>query len=319
MSDWQLRTPVAFFIFKRPDTTKQVFEAIRQAKPSKLFLIADGPRPDRPGEAELCEATRAVVKNIDWDCEVFTNFSDVNLGCGKRPASGISWVFEQVEEAIILEDDCLPHPTFFRYCQEMLERYRDDERVASIAGSNFQFGYRRTNDSYYFSRHCICWGWATWKRAWKHFDFEMAHWPEIRDSGILLNILQDPVEVKHIIKEFQATYEGKTQAWDYQWQLACWLQSGMSITPNTNLVSNIGCGPDATHTFDQTDCRANLPSRAMNFPLKHPECILVDYISDRVARQKMQEKSYIGSFGSLPKRITRKLKKMFQSTLLPSH
>ncbi len=158
-----IRTPVALIIFNRPDTTERVFAEIAKARPPKLFIIADGPREDRPGEAERCASARAIVDRVDWNCEVQKNYSDVNLGCGARPATGISWVFDQVEEAIILEDDCIAHPTFFRFCDELLEKYRDDERIMHIAGNNFQFGNQRTSFSYFFSHHNICWGWASWR------------------------------------------------------------------------------------------------------------------------------------------------------------
>ena len=179
MSDFQLTTPVAFLIFNRPDTTARVFEAIRQAKPPKLLVVADGPRPDRPDDVEKCKAARAIIDRVDWACEVLTNYSDLNLGCGKRPATGITWVFEQVEEAIIFEDDCLPHPSFFRFCEELLNYYRHDERIMVISGNNFQFGRNRTDDSYYFSRYNHIWGWASWRRAWEYFDYDLKLWPKI--------------------------------------------------------------------------------------------------------------------------------------------
>ena len=162
-----LSTPVAFIIFNRPDTTEIVFETIRQAKPSKLLVVADGPRTDRSGEVEKCTATRAVIERVDWECEVITNYSDVNLGCKRRVSGGIDWIFSQVEEAIILEDDCLPAPSFFQFCQTMLERYRYDDRISMIGGSNYQQENSRTSDSYFFTKYAHIWGWATWRRAWK--------------------------------------------------------------------------------------------------------------------------------------------------------
>lgn len=161
MPEFQLTTPVAFIIFNRPDTTEKVFAEIAKAKPPKLLVIGDGPRVSRQGEAEKVAAARSIIQCVDWDCEVQTNFSDVNLGCKRRVSSGIDWVFEQVEEAIILEDDCLPDPTFFRFCEELLARYRHDQRIGMISGDNFQFGSRRNDDSYYFSKYVHIWGWAT--------------------------------------------------------------------------------------------------------------------------------------------------------------
>ena len=167
-------TPIVFLIFNRPDTTKRVFEAIRQAKPKKLLVVADGPRDDRQGEAEKCAAVRSIIDTVDWDCKVLTNYADVNLGCGLRVSSGLDWVFEQVEEAIILEDDCLPHPSFFPFCEEMLDLYRHDERIMHIAGTNSLEEWKSDVQSYHFSYTGGIWGWATWQRAWKYYHFKMS-------------------------------------------------------------------------------------------------------------------------------------------------
>lgn len=269
-----MRTPVVLIIFKRPNTTEKVFEAIRQAKPPKLFVIADGPRADRSGEAENCEATRAIIEQVDWNCEVITNFSDVNLGCRLRVSSGLDWVFSQVEEAIILEDDCLPHPTFFQFCDELLDKYRDDNRIMVVAGNNFQYGRVRNQDSYYFSRYNHCWGWATWRRAWQHYDHEMKLWPKIRDEDWLRDILLELSAVKFWQNIFQYTYEKKINSWAYAWTFSCWIQNGLSILPNVNLVSNIGYSLDATHTVNNYNNFANMPVVPIDFPLQHPLFII---------------------------------------------
>lgn len=171
-----MQTPVAFIIFNRPDRTAKVFEAIRQARPSMLLVAADGPRVNRTGETGKCAETRSIIDRVDWPCEVLTNYSDINMGMKQREATAFSWVFDIVEEAILLEDDCLPHPTFFRYCEELLRYYRHDERVMTISGDNTPLGNprnRQTQDSYYFSIYARTWGWATWRRAWQHYDLEM--------------------------------------------------------------------------------------------------------------------------------------------------
>ncbi|MBE9037027.1 glycosyltransferase family 2 protein [aff. Roholtiella sp. LEGE 12411] len=269
-----MKTPVVFIIFKRPNTTRKVFEAIRQAKPPKLFVIADGPRPNLSGEAEDCEATRAIIKQVDWNCEVLTNYSDVNLGCRLRVSSGLDWVFSQVEEAIILEDDCLPHPTFFQFCDELLHQYRDDNRVMVVTGNNFQYGRVRNQDSYYFSRYNHCWGWATWGRAWQHYDHQMKLWPKIRDEDWLEDILLDLSAVKFWQNIFQYTYEKKINSWAYAWTFSCWIQNGLSIIPNVNLVSNIGYSLEATHTVNNYKDFANMPVLPIDFPLQHPQFII---------------------------------------------
>jgi hypothetical protein len=201
-----MRTPVAFLIFNRPDTTKKVFDLIREAKPPKLLVVADGPRQDKVGEVEKSMATRAIIDLVDWDCEVIANYSDVNLGCKVRVSSGIDWVFHEVEEAIILEDDCLPDLSFFRYCDELLERYRYDTRIMFISGDNFQFGRRSNTNSYYFSTPPI-WGWATWRRAWKYYDVDIKLWETIAASDWLEDILGDRTVVKLWQHKFQAVYD----------------------------------------------------------------------------------------------------------------
>ena len=269
MSEWQLKTPVAFIIFNRPDTTERVFAEIAKAKPPKLLVIADGHRPTRAGEAEKCASSRAIIDQVDWPCEVLTNYSDVNLGCKNRVATGIDWVFEQVPEAIILEDDCLPDPSFFRFCEELLETYRDDERIAMISGDNFQFGVERGDGSYYFSRYMHIWGWATWRRAWRYYDRNASIWPIYRGSGYLKCNVSGEAEYKYWYKSFQAVYDGEIDTWDYQWTMAVWAQGMLSVMPNVNLVSNIGFGVDATHTVDES-ILANMSVEKMDFPLRHP-------------------------------------------------
>lgn len=278
-----MKTPVALIIFNRVDTTARVFESIRQARPPKLFVIADGPRPDKIDDVQKCADTRAIIDRVDWECEVITNYSEINLGCKYRPASGIDWVFEQVEEAIILEDDCLPDPTFFTFCDELLEKYRFDTRIMAITGSNFQFGHQRTNDSYYFSRFPHCWGWASWRRAWQHFDVDLKLWPVVRDSDWLQDILREDAEVKTWEKTFQDVYDlTMDTAWDYQWIFACWINSGLTICPNVNLIENIGFGSEATHTFEvENNKLAKRSAQSLSMPLQHPKFVVRDAAADR--------------------------------------
>jgi hypothetical protein len=311
MNDWQLKTPVALIIFNRPDTTEKVFEAIRQVKPPKLLVIADAPRANRPGEAEKCAAVRAIIDRVDWDCELLKNYSDVNLGCGLRPATGISWVFEQVEEAIILEHDCLPHPTFFRFCEELLEKYRNEPRIMNISAGNkdnflnFLFGSKLSGYSYYFSRYFGTWGWASWRRAWQYYDFEMKRFPEILEQGWLNKFFQDERTTQYWIKRFEQTYNlGNT--WDYQWEFACWLQNGLSIRPKVNLISNIGSGPEAVNTKDEYDPSMNRAIRALSFPLKHPPSIVRDEKVDRLSQKEMLR----ADFPDVMYRARRKFRKL---------
>lgn len=283
-----LKTPVAFLIFNRPETTERVFAEIARARPPKLLVVADGPRAERPEEAELCRRARAVVGRVDWDCEVVTNFAGTNLGCKGRVSSGITWVFEQVEEAIILEDDCLPHPSFFPFCEELLARFRADERVMVVSGDNFQQGRRRTEFSYYFSRYAHIWGWASWRRAWAHYDVGMKLWPALRDDPAwLLDVTGDERTARYWHEVFEAVAAGRVNTWDYQWLFACWSQHGLSVVPEANLVTNIGFGADSTHTAAPDPTTAGLPAAEMPFPLAHPPYVVRHLEADRFTGEQI--------------------------------
>lgn len=273
--------PILFLLFNRPDLTQRVFERIRQAAPQRLFIAADGPRPGMPTDVELCAQARQVVEWIDWKCEVHTLFRETNLGCKQAVSSAIDWFFEHVEEGIILEDDCVPHPTFFRFCAELLERYRDDERIMVISGDNFQQGRQRTPYSYYFSCYTHIWGWATWRRAWRYYDGDMKHWPELRQTSWLLDVLGDEVSATYWRNIFDKAHAGKIDSWAYPWISSCWAQNGLTILPEVNLVSNIGFGDAATHTKKGDSRIANLPTAAMKFPLRHPPYMVRHLEADR--------------------------------------
>lgn len=264
-------TPIAFFIFNRPDLTQTVFNTIAQIKPQKLLVVADGARSEP--ELERVQKTRSVIDQVNWDCEVLTNFSDKNLGCRNRVSSGLDWVFSNVEEAIILEDDCLPSVSFFTFCQALLERYRNDERIFSISGNNFQFGRTRTEYSYYYSRYPHCWGWATWRRAWQHFDVEMKLWEAYKDAQLINAVFEDPDEQHYWINILDKTYKKAIDSWAYIWGYTCWSQNGLTVLPETNLVSNIGFRSDAAHTSDDTgNILANIPVGDI-WKINHPPFI----------------------------------------------
>ncbi|MGL6283350.1 MAG: putative capsular polysaccharide synthesis family protein, partial [Microcoleaceae cyanobacterium] len=224
--------PIVLIIFKRPETTKKVLQILSQIKPEKLFVIADGPRTDQPGENLLCAETRQLVDTeVNWDCQVFTNYSPQNLGCRQRVISGLNWVFSQVEQAIILEDDCLPDLTFFPFCAELLAKYAEENSVMAIAGDNFQpRDYQnnyQSNYSYYFSLYPHCWGWATWRRAWQKLDEQLTDWPLLREKNWLKQKLTNPLAMQYWSKIFQNVYEG-FNSWAYIWQYACWLHQGLT-------------------------------------------------------------------------------------------
>lgn len=278
--------PIVFLIFNRPDATARTFAAIRAARPTKLLVVADGPRPERAGEQELSMRTRAIIDGVDWPCEVLRNYSDANMGCGRRVASGITWAFQQVEEAIILEDDCLPDPSFFPFCAELLERYRSDDRVMMISGNNFQSGASPTSNSYYFSQLPHCWGWATWRRAWRDYDYAIRNWPQRRSGRWIKDIVGNRVLETIWRKEFDDVATGKVDTWDFQWKYCIWAHGGLSIVPAVNLVTNIGFGDDATHTL--SDDRLHVVARrAIEFPLRHPTEVSLCRKADEVEKRHL--------------------------------
>lgn len=291
MHEFKLTTPVAFIIFNRPDTTARVFSEIAKAKPPKILVIGDGPRATRAKEAERVAETRKIIENVDWPCEVLTNYSEINMGCKNRVSSGLDWVFEQVEEAIILEDDCLPHPTFFQYCEELLMQFRDDSRVGMISGDNFQLGTMRGAGDYYFSRYTHIWGWATWRRAWRFYDRDINAWPMIRNDELLESIFCDETVRDYWKKIMDDVFNGAIDTWDYQWCLACWQQSMLAIMPNVNLVSNIGFGSDATHTTS-VSIYSDMPTVPMSFPIRHPNLVMVNHEADKFTANNMFKQSF---------------------------
>ena len=279
-TDYGVQTPVAFLVFNRPDTTARVFAEIAKARPKKLLVVADGPRPGHSGDSERCAAVRSIIDKVDWDCEVLKNYSDINLGCKERVSSGLDWVFGTVDRAIVLEDDILPDPTFFRFCDELLERFAEDERVGLICGHNVQDGILRSSYSYYFSHYNDVWGWASWARGWKNYDSGMRLWPIIREQGYLKGLLPRSQSVKHWTNIFQDVYDDKIDTWAWRWKFACWVNNMLAVVPQVNLVSNIGFGPQATHTLDPSHKEVERRRECMRFPLVDPDFVVTNWSAD---------------------------------------
>ncbi len=299
-------TPVLFLIFNRPDNTYKVFKEIQKAKPRKLYVAADGPRENKPGEKELCQETRQIIQQVDWDCEVHTLFRDKNLGCGKAVSSAITWFFEQVEEGIVLEDDCVPHQSFFFFCQEMLKKYRHDTRVMHICGSNFQFGKVRGDGTYYFSKAVNVWGWASWRRAWQLYDFDIKSYQALIDQNILHNVFGDKNIQNNYKRTFTYIHRGTWDNWDQQWVYAVYANNGLSIVPNRNLISNIGYGNSASAEYYEDDRFINMPREEIT-ELIPPTFMVPDREADEYYHNK------VFTHPPLPKRIRRKLRKILHT------
>lgn len=281
-----MNTAVLFLIFNRPDTTAEVFAAIREARPERLYVAADGPRADREGEDCHCAETRRIATDVDWPCEVQTLFRYDNLGCRRAVSGAITWFFEHEEEGIILEDDCLPHPSFFPYCAALLERYREDPQIMCITGNNFQADMKGWPYSYYYSIFNHCWGWASWRRAWAFYDSEL----EAFDPATAPRMLDKLCPVRGFGSQWtdilNRVKAGGIDSWAYIWTWSCFRQGGLTCTPKVNLVSNIGFGDLGTHTTARTSPFANMPTSVLEQPIKSPPEERPEQIFDRYVALK---------------------------------
>ena len=273
LTEYVFDTPVVLIIFNRPEHTRKVLEKIREVRPKTLYVISDGPRADKPLDLELVLACRRLTDAIDWDCEVVRDYAEENLGCRNRIVTGLSRVFNQEDRALILEDDCLPSKSFFLFMKCLLDRYADDIRVGSVGGT-LPIGMTNTGrESYFFSKYPQIWGWGTWSRVWKNYDASILNWPELRKTNFLDGQLQTRGAIKKWRWNFDRIYKSEIDTWDYQFVFSVWLQNMLTVIPSKNLISNIGFGPEATHTFDSSSKFSNIASAEMDFPLVHPEFV----------------------------------------------
>ncbi|KFJ42919.1 nucleotide-diphospho-sugar transferase [Francisella philomiragia] len=288
-----LNTAVLFLIFNRPDTTKRVFEAIRQAKPPKLYIAADGARKTKKSEHGIVEALKTyVLSNIDWECEIKTLFRNENLGCKYAVSGAIDWFFENEEMGIILEDDCLPSQSFFWYCEELLIKYKDNMSIYQINGVNFQNRKRGSSD-YYFSMMNHVWGWASWSNRWKNYNVNLEQF----DTTSFKECIPFKGGVNNYYNNiFVELRDNKIDTWDYQWLFETWRNGGLSITPNVNLISNIGFGEGATHTFDTENKQANQKIYEIQLN-NHPQKIKVNSVADKyVVKNHLKIDSFYKKF-----------------------
>ncbi|MGK5094018.1 nucleotide-diphospho-sugar transferase [Deltaproteobacteria bacterium TL4] len=298
-----LETAVLFLVFNRLSTTKQVFETIRQAKPPRLYIASDGARKTKPDEEEIVKSVRIfITQSIDWDCEVKMLFRDTNLGCKYAVSSAITWFFEHEKMGIILEDDCLPSPSFYGFCEELLEKYKDDMSVWHIGGSNFQEDNMRGDASYYFSCYSHVWGWASWANRWQSYHVEL---DQIQDDSFIKSTFNDRKIYDYWSKTFIKVKNKEIDTWDYQWTFTLWHNNGLSIIPNVNMISNIGFGKDATHTTSLND-KNSKKIRGNILNIIHPDtferCIEADnYTNNSFVQQPLY------------KRVWKKIKMMFET------
>lgn len=271
--------PILLIVFRRVETTRAVLNEIRKLKPKQLFIASDGPRDGVIGEDEKVKKVRELFKDIDWDCEVKTLFREKNGIHNLSISSAVSWFFDQVPEGIVLEDDCLPHPSFFRYCEELLQKYRNDKSVMMICGANFQQGNKRGNNSYYSAKIGSSWGFASWQRAWQHYDITMSSFPEFKQEGQIKNIFDNKKIQEYWLDIFEKVHNGTVKAYDYPWIYAIWANGGLVLSPNVNLISNIGFGKDALTYADEKNKFARIPTQDIGI-ITHPKFILGNKDSD---------------------------------------
>jgi hypothetical protein len=270
-------------------------------QPKTLFIAADGPKNN--SDLVKCGQVREIFRKIDWDCKIFRNFSDVNLGCKIRVSSAIDWFFQSVDRGIIIEDDCLPNQSFFRFSEILLEKYNNDEKVMMISGNNFHQGKIYGDGSYFFSKYPHIWGWASWKRAWAKYDVNIKTFSDFKKQNTMENILKDRRSRAFWMKNFEGVYRNKIDTWDYQWTYAIFRLGGFCITPNVNLVSNIGFRSDATHTVSPNEF-SDTPSPEI-LHIKHPTQINIDEEADIFEEQYIFKSTKAVDYSKIPIKIWR--------------
>jgi hypothetical protein len=276
--------PVLLVAFNRPDTTRAVFDAIRKARPVKLFISLDAPREQKPDDREKYEAVRKIIETVDWDCDVHYRLHEKNVGCRQNVAGGISWMFEHVEAGIILEDDCLPVPSFFRFCEVVLQRYADDERIMQICGNNYLGGKHELKESYYFSKILDVSGWATWKRAWRYFDDRMTGFERFDTENRIADYLEDKRMQKWTMSYLREAYASRGRGiWSPVWIYAMAVQNGLGVVPSVHLVSHMTFGrADSSCSSSDTWAEYNEVKTGEIKEMKHPPFILQDRVADKI-------------------------------------
>tara|TARA_R110001583_G_scaffold75292_2_gene207423 strand:- start:2347 stop:3294 length:948 start_codon:yes stop_codon:yes gene_type:complete len=282
-----MKSALLFLVFNRAKTTEEVFEEIRKARPSRLYVAADGPRPAVSGEEDKCQRVREIASSVDWPCKLETLFHNDNLGPRHAQESAFTWFFEREEEGVILEDDCLPDQSFFAFCDELLDRYRNEEKIFMISGNNFQNGIVRGDRDYYFSCYTHIWGWATWRRSWQKYDNKISAWPQMKKDRVLESLHSDNA-VNYWRLLFDNIYSGRfDRGWDYRFLFSCWLNSALVVIPNVNLVRNIGFGDGATNCTDIDSKFSNVSVSSILIPIKHNDVLTRSVAADEKTSTEM--------------------------------
>jgi hypothetical protein len=274
--------PVLLLTFNRPDVTERVLRAVVDVGTPRLYVAADGPRPGRTDDDAKCSSVREIVARAATVTDVRTRYRSENLGCRLAVSDALTWFFSEEPEGIVLEDDCLPDPSFFPYCADLLQRYRHNRDVFVISGNGSHAAAVDRHDSYVFSRYNHVWGWASWSRAWQYYDDDMRDWPRLRDTDWLLDIGDGhPDFARYWTTAFDSAFTNRVDTWDYRWTFSCWRYGGLTALPMRNLVKNIGLRSDATHTTDSDTWLSEVPLQRLDRPLRHPPGVERDVPLDR--------------------------------------
>lgn len=282
------KKPIVFFVYNRPETTKQVFEMIKRYQPKQLFLVSDGPKSDLL-DSEKVRLVRSILQGVNWPCQVYQRYRESNLSCRHSIVEGLRWVFKEVESCIILEDDCLPSLSFFDYCSILLDHYFLDEKVMSVSGYEHHEIKLSSGQSYAFSKYPSIWGWATWRRAIKDFDDTVSDWDESKHFSHLLNYLGNEKYANYWAYMLNEAKRGADH-WDYAWAYHCWRQGGLAIRPAYSMIQNIGFGLEATHTREIDHPISKQVAQDLQFPLRHP----AEKTIDQKRESKMENLFYSG-------------------------
>ncbi len=290
--------PILILAFNRPDRVRVLLDKLKGMNPTKLYFAQDGPRANSKSDVHRCKEVYSVWKTTTISCQKREQIQAKNLGCKSAVSSAISWFFSQEESGIILEDDCIPDPTFFQFCDELLKRYKDTDQIMHISGNNFQ---PSQSSGYYFSQYPHCWGWATWARAWKHFDRDISDWEDYQSSTKFLDRFQSPLAHFFWKKTFQSVHDGAIDSWAIPWVYSIWRRDGLCILPKSNLVTNVGFGLDSTHTHDTSSPLSNRSIVPLQFPLKHPRQIIRDQRADEWDQKFVYEQR---TLAQIPRRLS---------------
>ena len=320
--DMGLETPVALIIFRRPDQTRKVLKMIAEARPRVLYVISDGPSTGDSETAAAVAECKSLIEEIDWDCKVRKNYSDVNLGCRARVVSGLDWVFENETSAIILEDDCVPDQSFFGYCEFLLKRYENEDRIGGIGGTNiYESRLESLNEDFFFSRYPAIWGWATWKRTWIQYRKLL---PEVKldDMKKFSSFSTNSKTHEYWLSRFKEVRDGRLDTWDYQLSYTCMENDKLWVIPTRNLIRNIGFGRSASHTLDADSPFAELGTSSISLPLTEPGQVNPREEYDDILREEMHANKLwnsvaMGIYKLLPRWFQESIKTMFTKLRFP--